>query len=269
MLAGGGAVAPSDGERDRMTGRRVLVLVPHPDDEVVGCAAAITRGRRDGVEFSALYLTTGVPPREALWPWQRRHYARRVERRRAEALAAAAQLDIRVVGFSDRPSRRLKHDLGEALAAIGAAIVRSGAETLWVPAWEGGHQDHDVANFLGSRLAGSVAVSEYALYNFAGGGIRSQRFPETRGTETVLRLDARERARKRALLALYRSERGNLAHVETEVESMRSLPRHDYTRPPHPGTLFAERFHWVPIPHPRVDFEPAARIREAFARFTS
>jgi LmbE family N-acetylglucosaminyl deacetylase len=28
-----------------LAGRRILVLVPHPDDEVVGCAAAIGRAR--------------------------------------------------------------------------------------------------------------------------------------------------------------------------------------------------------------------------------
>jgi LmbE family N-acetylglucosaminyl deacetylase len=29
-----------------MIGRRVLILVPHPDDEIVGCGAAIARAAR-------------------------------------------------------------------------------------------------------------------------------------------------------------------------------------------------------------------------------
>lgn len=72
---------------------------------------------------------------------------------------------------------------------------------------------------------------------------------------------------KRRLLALYRSERGNLRHVRTALESLRPLPRHDYTRPPHAGTLFRERFHWVPFRHRRVDFERTGAVLAALQDF--
>ncbi|HZT50946.1 MAG TPA: PIG-L family deacetylase [Stellaceae bacterium] len=245
---------------------RVLLLVPHPDDEVVGCAAAIARACAEGAAFYALYLTTGVPPRAALWRWQRPNYARRIARRRAEAEAAARALGIAPLGFADWPARTLKAHLAETLATARDAAARCRADAIWVPAWEGGHQDHDVANFLAARLSPAVAVVEFAEYNFAGGTVRTQRFPFETGRETVLQLTAEEAARKRALLALYRSERGNLAHVGTAVESLRPLPPHDYTAPPHPGRLFRERFHWVPIPHPRIDFEPSAAVRAALRR---
>jgi LmbE family N-acetylglucosaminyl deacetylase len=55
-------------------GRRILVLVPHPDDEVVGVAAAIARARADGARLFALYLGHGCLSRETLWPWQRAGY---------------------------------------------------------------------------------------------------------------------------------------------------------------------------------------------------
>lgn len=108
---------------------------------------------------------------------------------------------------------------------------------------------------------------EFAEYNFCGGVPRSHCFPYATGAERVLCLIGEEAAAKRALLALYRSERGNLAHVGVESESLRPLPRHDYTAPPHDGTLFYERFHWVPFRHPRIDFEPAQRVRAALASF--
>jgi len=246
---------------------RVLVLIPHPDDEVVGCAAAIRRAIAAGTAVFGLYLTTGVPPRQALWPWQRRTYERRVTRRRAEAGAVAAALCITPAGFADRPCRTLKDHLAEALAEIEAALVDWRVDTVWVPAWEGAHQDHDVTNFLAAQLVGRVPVLEFAEYNFAGGVPRSHRFPHATGAETVLPLTGDEAVAKRALLALYRSERGNLAHVGTERESLRPLPRHDYAAPPHDGALFCERFHWVPFRHPRIDFEPAQRVRAVLAGF--
>lgn len=250
-----------------MTAGRILLLVPHPDDEAVGCAAAVARARAEGAVMSALYLTTGVPAADALWPWQRGSYADRVARRRAEALAAAATLGIKPLGFAERPARRLKSALGAALEEVCRAIDRARPNELWVSAWEGGHQDHDVANFLASRVADRVPVMEYAEYNFAGGAVRSQRFLDETGAETVLRLTPQEAAAKRALLSLYRSEHKNLRHVRVEMESLRPLPRHDYAAPPHRGKLFREIFHWVPFTHPQIDAEPTRAVLKALADF--
>lgn len=70
----------------------------------------------------------------------------------------------------------------------------------------------------------------------------------------ILWLSPAEQAAKRALLALYASERGNLRRIGLTREGLRPLPRHDYSRPPHPGPCFYQRFQWVPFRHPRVDF---------------
>ena len=70
-----------------MFAARILILAPHPDDEVVGCCAAIGRARAAGARVFVLTLTTGVPERALLWPWQRPGHPLRVERRRAEAAA--------------------------------------------------------------------------------------------------------------------------------------------------------------------------------------
>jgi N-acetylglucosamine malate deacetylase 1 len=250
-----------------MTARRILVLVPHPDDEVVGCAAAIQRARRDGAKLFSLYLTTGVPPADALWPWLRPGYEARVARRRSEALAVAAELGIEPLHFAPWPSRTLKAQLVPALAEIRAALRRCVCDALWVSAWEGAHQDHDVANFLAARTSEGVPVTEYAEYNYAGAVLRSQAFPCETGSETVLTLTPAERAGKRRLLALYASERGNLAHVRAAIETLRPLPPHDYGVPPHHGRLFRERFHWVPFRHPRIDFEPTGHVLATLARF--
>jgi LmbE family N-acetylglucosaminyl deacetylase len=249
-------------------GRRILVLAPHPDDEVVGCCAALGRALREGARASCLYLTTGVPAREVLWPWARRRHGRRVERRRAEARRAAALLGIAPVDFAAVPSRRLKEHLGPARARVQAALRELAIDLLWVPAYEGGHQDHDAASFLASTLRDAVEVWEFSEYNYAGGRVRAQAFPRPSGAERAIELDGEERARKRRALALYASERGNLRHVGVAREVLRPLAAYDYSRPPHPGTLFYQRFQWVPR-HPRVDHTRPEEVCAAFRRFAA
>ncbi|HEY5209680.1 MAG TPA: PIG-L family deacetylase [Stellaceae bacterium] len=247
---------------------RILLLIPHPDDEIVGTAATIMR-RRAGDRFFGLYLTCGVPAPEQMWRWDKKRREARVQQRRAEARAAATLLGLEPVGFSDWPSRTLKAHLGEALAWIRQTVNDHAIDTIWVAAWEGGHQDHDVANFLAARAADGRPVREFAEYNAGGGHPRWNRFPETTGDETVLRLSQDEVSAKRNLLAVYKSEKNNLAGVKIDVETHRPLPRHDYERPPHEGTLSREGYQWVGrlMLHPRVDFEPTAKIYAALRGF--
>jgi LmbE family N-acetylglucosaminyl deacetylase len=246
-----------------MTGP-ILVLAPHPDDEVVGFAARIARRRAMGARIEILFLTDGIPPAEALWPWSRSGRPARVVRRRAEAEAVARRLGVVIAGFLDIPSRRLKDHLAEARDAVRAALARGAAGELWVPAYEGAHQDHDAANFLASRLGG-VAVWEAPLYGFAGGEVRRQEFLDGGVGADVVTLTAEERQAKRDLLAVYASERGNLDYVGCEREALRPLAAYDYSRPPHPGKTFYQRFQWVPFRHPRVDFTTPEEVCRALA----
>jgi LmbE family N-acetylglucosaminyl deacetylase len=271
-LAGRGGDAPGEYTVHRehaplSAPRRILILAPHPDDEIVACGIAARRARAAGAGVSALYLTTGVPPGETAWPWQRRGYASRVARRRDEAQAAAGLFGFEPAGFLDTPSRGLVGHLDETATAIDHALGETEADCLWVAAFEGAHQDHDAANALAASFRDRLPVWEFAAYNFAGGKVHSNRFLDARGGVIELNLSREEAALKRKALALYASERGNLAHIKTEMEVYRPLPLHDYAAPPHPGTLFRERFHWVPFRHPRIDFTPSAEIYRALGQW--
>ncbi len=253
-----------------MYGRRILILIPHPDDEVVGCCAAIGRARAQGSQVFGAYLTTGVPACEVFWPWQRAGHARRVARRRDEARQAAATLDIELLSFAEVPTRQLKSHIAPTLATVRDQICRSGADTLWTPGYEGGHQDHDAANFIASRLRADVNVWEFSEYNFFGGKVRSQEFVAPNGSEREIALTKDERRFKRKVLRLYASEKGNLSYVRTEREVFRPLTAYDYSRPPHTGRLFYQRFQWA-IFQTRVDYtrpEEVCRALIAAARET-
>ena len=268
-MAGGRSPAPAQRIPALSKLRRVLILAPHPDDEIVACGVAAIRARREGAAVSVVYLTTGVPPRERFWRWQRAGYAARVARRRGEAERAAALLQLGQVGHSDVPSRRLLHHLDEAVASVKHAIGAAAATELWVPAFEGAHQDHDAANALAASVRGRLPVWEFAAYNYAGGKVRSNRFLDARGGVVELKADRDEARLKRQALGLYVSERGNLRHIRIAEEQYRPLPRHDYGAPPQPGTLFRERFHWSPLRHPRIDFTPSAEIYSVLGEWSA
>lgn len=237
----------------------ILVLAPHPDDELVGAAISMSRLIAAGGKVSVLYLTTGVAAEG--WPWERHGYERRVARRRQEALRAAHAVGFSIENELDIPSRRLIDHLGE----VQDIVSHVQADQLWVPAFEGGHQDHDAANALGFALRGRFQVVEFAEYNFLGGRVNANCFPN--GSSHPLLLSEDERALKKRLLQIYESEAGNLGYVGCAQESLRPLEDHDYARPAHDGRLFRERFHWVPFRHPRIDWRKQSEISEKLVSF--
>lgn len=249
-------------------GRRILILVPHPDDEVVACATTIRHAQMQGAKIYALYLTHGCIAQETLWPWQRKKYDNYVSRRLSEAQAVANRLGIKTISFSQRPARHLRFHMSEVFAEIRQTIETQNIDQLWVPAYEGGNADHDTLNGLVSLFAEHINILEFAEYNFAGGLPHSQKFPIENGSETTIQLSALEQAEKLKLIRLYASERQNLSYVDVKQESFRPLALYDYSKPPHDGLLWYTRFHWVPFRHPRIDFTKPEEVSKAITSFS-
>lgn len=248
-------------------GKRILLLVPHPDDEVVGFCASIGRAQQAGALIFALYLTNGCIAQASLWPWERSRYQHYVRRRRMEGEVTAQLLGIHPVGWAERPSRQLWRDMAEVYQEIHGAVQAYQIDQIWTPAFEGGHADHDACNALASHFKQTCNVLEFAEYNFAHQQVQAQTFPLANGSEQVLLLTEAEQNLKRRALALYGSEQKNLTYVGTQRECWRPLPVHDYSRRPHPGVLWYTRFQWVPFRHPRVDFSSPADVADMIGRF--
>lgn len=133
--------------------RRVLVLAPHPDDEVFGCGGAIARHRALGVPVEVVVLTDGARFGDPAL-------------RRQESRAAAAVLGYGEPEFWDLPDRGLVGD--EALVARLAARLRDGATDLvYAPSpWEV-HPDHRQAALAAleavGRAGGAVRLACYEV----------------------------------------------------------------------------------------------------------
>ncbi|MGE4352164.1 MAG: PIG-L family deacetylase, partial [Bdellovibrionales bacterium] len=224
--------------------------------------------QRNGSRIFALYLKDGCVEKDTLWPWDRASYDRRVIRRLQESVQAARRLNIKPISYSDRPCRQLHKHMHAAYSEIQKAIADYNIDQLWVPAYEGGNADHDTLNALASHFADRISILEFAEYNFCGAKANSQQFPYPDGSETTVMLSPEEQGIKRKMLALYASEQKNLGYVKVAQESYRALAAYDYSKPPHPGTLWYTRFHWVPFRHPRIDFTTPQEICDSITAFS-
>ena len=58
----------------------------------------------------------------------------------------------------DIPTRKLKENIEKTFKKINLLVKNHKIDTIFCPAYEGGHQDHDVTNFICSRLRKSSKI---------------------------------------------------------------------------------------------------------------
>jgi LmbE family N-acetylglucosaminyl deacetylase len=122
---------------------RTVVIAPHPDDEVLGCAAMLY-----GSSATVVHVTDGVPP----WtPPDERDEVRST--RQAESTRAWEALSSEVqrlaLGFGDLVAWQSVEAIRDSLCEV---IEDTGATRIFLPAYQRGHPDHD-ASYLAAALA--------------------------------------------------------------------------------------------------------------------
>lgn len=140
-------------------------LFPHPDDEFAVTSLILDR-RQAGVRVSCFYLTDGAFGGQS------------PVRRRVEALRALAGLgvvaeDVHFVGEENGIGDGSLHlNLEKALAALRTLdAFKRPPEELFIPAWEGGHQDHDAVHLVGLALHSHLPdtrLRQFSIYHGAG-----------------------------------------------------------------------------------------------------
>lgn len=164
---------------DELSGKASLVLAPHPDDETLGCGAAIARMRSRGTAVHVVFVSDGgLSPRPAGMSRGELVAVRRAEARRALELLGVGDCFATFWDFEDG---NLSHQV-EAVGAKTAEFLRINApQQVFVTSAHDRHPDH-VAVALAARAAvaaaGQLLLHEYPVW---------QRFPAA----TVVRHAAR------------------------------------------------------------------------------
>lgn len=220
---------------------RIWIVAAHPDDEAVGASALL--GCRDPAVV--VHVTRGAPREPRFWPagiTDREAYARvrDVEAARALSIVGADRLAL---GFEDLG---LVDALDELVDALAGVLARGRPDVIVTHAYEGGHPDHDAVAFAiaEARARGAIRapVFEMALYHGAAGALRAGAFLDATPGRTHV-LDDAARARRRAMLRAYHSQRATLAaFAALDHERYRPAPAYDFTRPPHAGPLLYEQW---------------------------
>jgi len=142
----------------------VLLIAPHPDDEVLGAGALLARAARVGATMNVVFVTDGENN-----PWAQRASELRIvvgaearmrfgARRRREALASLARLGHRegcatFLGLPDQGlTRILLHEPGLFVDRCRSIVQRLAPTHLVVPSAADLHPDHSAAAVL-ARLA--------------------------------------------------------------------------------------------------------------------
>jgi LmbE family N-acetylglucosaminyl deacetylase len=127
----------------------VLVIAPHPDDEAIGCGAAVCLHRRRGDPVHVVFLTSGERytdevPAETI---------RSV--REAEAEQAGRVLDVQGLEFLRLPDLGLSEIIDRAADRLRPMLDTRAPDVLYLPHPEESHPDHAaVLSIVRAALAG-------------------------------------------------------------------------------------------------------------------
>lgn len=228
-----------------------LFLFAHQDDEF-GVFHRIEECVRKGLAVHCAYLTDGATPHVSS------------ERRNAESLAVLRKLGVPPahVTFAGQelgiPDAALAERLPAAYAWLRDWLGRfSNIDSIHIPAWEGGHHDHDALHALAVMVARELGllerVRQFALYH-GHGAIHAYMNAlctlDANGPVERQRIPLRARLRYLRLCASYPSQRSTwigllpfvtLRYLLRGSQDLQRVSPARLAEPPHPGTPYYER----------------------------
>lgn len=136
----------------------VLVLAPHPDDEVVGCGGTLCLHSQAGAKVTVAYMTDGRLGSlrlqgDALTGSQRTAFQEElVKTRKAEAAAAGRLLGTGELVFLDFPEGELRR-CRETVRRMADLLVATRPDVVYVPFPTDRHPDHvETARIFGAAV---------------------------------------------------------------------------------------------------------------------
>ena len=136
---------------ERPEANRVLVLAPHPDDDVIGCGGTLCKHVQAEDEVMVAYMTDGsrgsIDLRESL---------NLVAKRKDEAQKAAAVLGIEKLKFLGFQDQKLEYYIAECAAVIADILLDYGPDLVYSPFPLDYNPDHVAAARIAVRAFESV-----------------------------------------------------------------------------------------------------------------
>ncbi|MHC1775880.1 MAG: PIG-L deacetylase family protein [Lentimicrobium sp.] len=139
--------------------KNILIVAPHPDDEVLGCGGVMAKFAGTGLKVYVLVVTRGTP---------KLYSAEKIDNIRREARNAHAILGVAETVFLDFPAPELDIiSLAEISREIAEVIRKYNITDLYIPHRGDIHGDHRVvfnACLVAARPVGDCSVKSIFAY---------------------------------------------------------------------------------------------------------
>jgi LmbE family N-acetylglucosaminyl deacetylase/GT2 family glycosyltransferase len=151
-------------EPTELRGETLLVLAPHPDDEVIGCGGVVALHARENRRIHIVIVTDGRASTPDADP------AELVERRRRESMAGLAEIGVHEAEFLNLPDRELDASAQTLGPLLREVLLRTAPDLIILPSPVEIHPDHQALAraFIeliqaDANLAGALAVARIAF----------------------------------------------------------------------------------------------------------
>ena len=104
--------------------KNILVIAPHPDDEIVGLGITIKKILKKRNNIVIFFPTNGVIAMNQMWFWTRHNYIKNLSERINEMKSSLKQLGIENFFLQDIPTRTLKDHIKETYLKISNLIKK-------------------------------------------------------------------------------------------------------------------------------------------------
>jgi len=117
-----------------MKGKKILIVAPHMDDEVLGCGGVIAKHVACGDKVTVIFIA------HRIYGHVYDKEKSRIEE--AHALKAKKVLGYKTVIFLDLPDERLDGSVQDIIIPLEKQACKTGPDTVYLPFRGDNHQDH-------------------------------------------------------------------------------------------------------------------------------
>ena len=116
--------------------KKILVIAPHPDDEILGCGGTMIKNIKEGNEVYVCIVTKGYPPL---------FNERRVEQNRQDTITCHKVIGVKETYYLDFPSTRLESiERSEFNGKILEVVRKLVPDEVYIPHWGDMQKDHQL-----------------------------------------------------------------------------------------------------------------------------